>query len=201
MSNRSALALGALATLLLPLPCLAQAEAAKPAGDQQPAVEAKPAAAETQPATGETGTPLSDKEKSMLERIRKMKAPRWRAFGPCRYDWGSWRLSEGGVRSTAVECGDPPVKAAVAVHCDTLRITRRAGDQAWEPWRLPLAQGESDQIGGEDLMVASLCANLQPTPAAKPAEPATTAKPAVPPEPGVSKPKPAPATKPATPSP
>ncbi|MEB3265914.1 MAG: hypothetical protein VKN13_04795 [Cyanobacteriota bacterium] len=105
---------------------------------------------------------LGTKEKQVLERIRQLKVPRWRSYGVCRYDWSTWRLSGGGVRVTASECGDPAVASSVGVHCDTLRITRRQGDAAWEPWRLPYAANESSKTGGEDLMVAALCANVAP---------------------------------------
>jgi hypothetical protein len=151
---------------------------------------------------------LSDKEKELLERIRKMKAPRWRTFGNCRYDWSSWRLSEGGVRTTGTECGQPPVAGSVAVHCGTLKVALRAADGSWQPWRLPVTQEESPEGGGEDRMVASLCANIQPPPAAatpasgKPAssaKPASPAKPAAPGKPGAP-PQPA-GTQPASPAP
>lgn len=101
----------------------------------------------------------------MLERIRQLKAPRWRSFGACRYDWSGWRLSEAGVRATASECGEPAVASGIAVHCESLRVARRNGEGPWEPWRLPLANEESKSLGGEDRMVASLCANVT-TPAA-----------------------------------
>ncbi|MFY8149764.1 MAG: hypothetical protein ACOVNL_11205, partial [Prochlorococcaceae cyanobacterium] len=78
----------------------------------------------------------------------------------CRYDWSSWRLAEGNVRTTAFECGTPPVAGTVAVHCETLKLTRRVGEAAWEPWRLPFSRGESTTQGGEDEMLASLCANV-----------------------------------------
>jgi len=117
----------------------------------------------------------SNKEKELLERIRKLKAPRWRSFGSCRYDWSAWRLSEGDVRTTAVECGEPPVAASIAVHCPSLKLTRRTGAGPWEEWRLPLSVEESKPIGGEDRMTASLCANAKP--AVAPAATGSTAKP------------------------
>lgn len=106
----------------------------------------------------------------MLERIRQLKAPRWRSFGACRYDWSGWRLSEAGVRATASECGEPAVASGIAVHCESLRVARRNGEGPWEPWRLPLANEESKSLGGEDRMVASLCANVTaPSPSSSPA--------------------------------
>ena len=119
--------------------------------------------AQTIPPGGAPGPEgLSSKEQQVLERIRQMKTPPWRSFGPCRYDWGGWRLSDGGVRVTSFECGDPPQqRGSVAVHCETLRINRRVGEGAWEPWRLPYSRLESRGTGGEDLMVAALCANVR----------------------------------------
>jgi hypothetical protein len=135
---------------------------------------------------------MSPKEQEVLERIRQLKTPRWRSFGVCRYDWGAWRLSEGGVRFTAVECGDPPLKGSVAVHCDTLRINRRSTDGAWESWRLPQTAEESRLNGGEDLMVASLCANLRPSPpSARTAPSSAPPSLAKPPPPATPRPKPA----------
>jgi len=116
-----------------------------------------------------TTPPPSSKEQQVLERIRQMKTPRWRSFGVCRYDWGGWRMSEAGVRATASECGEPPATSSVAVHCDTLRVARRIGEAPWEPWRLPLSAEESKTLGGEDRMVASLCANVAPSAPAAPA--------------------------------
>ena len=148
--------------------------AAPPPLPSKPALKPEPAQA---PATGgspEAGVTPSSKEQEVLERIRKLKAPRWRSFGPCRYDWSAWRLSEGDVRSTAVECGEPPVTGSVAVHCPTLKLSRRSGSGAWEEWRLPLSVDESKVVGGEDRMVAMLCANARPSavvPAASPAKP------------------------------
>ncbi|MFO7628260.1 MAG: hypothetical protein R6W06_01840 [Prochlorococcaceae cyanobacterium] len=170
------LVLGLLPTLsLLPPTALAQTALAQ-APPPQLAVPSKPA--ESRPAEP------TAREKELLERIRQLKSPRWRAFGPCRYDWGGWRLLENGVRTTALECGEPVQKGMVAVHCDTLRMNRRFGEAAWEEWRLPRSQQDSPQQGSEDLMVASLCANARPLPpaaaapaakpAAKPAAPAKT---------------------------
>ena len=154
--------------------------AANPASGT-PATEAAPAASGTAPA-------VNAKEQQLLDRIRQLKAPRWRSYGVCRYDWSTWRLTEGGVRTTDSECGADNSRTVVAVHCDTLQVSRREGEGAWSPWRLPLSASESKTTGGEDLMVAALCANLKPAPegAAAPAPLKTV------PGPG------SPATKPAT---
>ena len=109
-----------------------------------------------------------------------MKVPRWRSYGLCRYDWSSWRLMDGAVRTTDVECGQDNVKAKVAVHCETLQVSRQEGEASWSAWRLPYGTNESKSSGGEDRMVASLCANIQP------GAPAATA------QPSQSKPNPAP---------
>lgn len=151
---------------------------------------------------------LTPREEQVLKRIQELKTSAWRSFGACRYDWANWRLSGGGVRVTLTECGDPPVRSGVAVHCDTLKVARRSGENSWEEWRLPLSIQESKDLGGEDRMVASLCANLTPTQAApkpaqsKPAESKPASKPA---GADTSKPSPRPAEsgsspKPATPA-
>jgi len=124
-----------------------------------PAMEVAAQAVPPGGAAGPEG--MSSKEQQVLDRIRQMKTPPWRSFGACRYDWGGWRLSDGGVRVTTFECGDPPQRGGVAVHCETLRINRRLGEGAWEPWRLPYSRLESRSSGGEDLMVAALCANVR----------------------------------------
>ena len=180
----------------------------EPTGSQ----EAAPATQAPAPAVDATG--LSEKEKALLQKINALKAPRWRAFGACRYDWAGWKLMADGVRTTAVQCG-PETEAAtvgsapaasVAVHCDTLKLSVRSGEQPWSSWRLPYATSESKERGGEDLMVASLCANAKPIPKPQPAPPPAVtpaAKPAVKPTATPASKKPtatpaqkAPATKP-----
>jgi hypothetical protein len=193
-------------------PVLAQQEGGG-AAQQQPAVQQQPAAQDTAPAAATTE--LTDKEKAVLQKIRALKAPRWRSFGSCRYDWSAWRLAPEAVRTTLRECGVPPVAEAVAVHCATFKVSARSGDQPWSSWRLPLATSESSSRGGEDLMVAALCANAQtpaepptvsapttakpsPTKPAATAKPTATAKPAAPARPAATAkpastaPKPAP---------
>ena len=162
-------------------PAAAQQAGASPAA-QQPVLDQQPAGNEARPAAD---TPaLTEKEKALLQKIRSLKAPRWRTFGSCRYDWTAWRLAPEAVRTTSRDCGVPPVSEAVAVHCATLKVSARSGEQPWSSWRLPLSTSESTSSGGEDLMVAALCANAQ-TPAEPPtistpkqSKPATTVKPA-----------------------
>jgi hypothetical protein len=137
-----------------------------------------------QPPGGDAATPAPGPgETQLLERIRQLKGEQWRTYGACRYAWARWRLGDNGVRLTDLQCGPEwAQKGTVAVHCDSLRINRKMGDAAWEAWRLPLAGSESSSSGGEDLMVAALCANLKPAapsaPAATPASPAPAAAPA-----------------------
>ena len=120
---------------------------------------------------------LSDKEKALLQKINALKTPRWRSFGNCRYDWAGWKLMGDGVRTTGVECGpetsQQAAKERVAVHCDSLKLSIRSGDQPWSVWRLPYATAESQDRGGEDRMVASLCANAKPIPKPQPSAPPT----------------------------
>lgn len=161
-----------LAATLLALPALA----ATPEGPKAPGADA---------AAPATGTPaVNPREQQLLERIQQLKGDQWRSFGACRYAWARWRMGDNGVRLTDVQCGPDGVqKGTVAVHCDSLRINRKMGEGDWETWRLPLAMKESTSSGGEDQMVAALCANIKP---------ATSATPA--PAPGTA---PTPATKPA----
>ena len=138
------------------------------------AAPATPAPAPSVDATG-----LSEKERALLQKINALKAPRWRAFGACRYDWAGWKLMADGVRTTAVQCGAETADntfagmpaSSVAVHCDTLKLSVRSGEQPWSSWRLPYATSESKERGGEDLMVASLCANAKPIPKPQPVPP------------------------------
>ena len=166
------------------------------------------AAAPTTTAPAVDATGLSEKEKALLQKINALKAPRWQAFGACRYDWAGWKLMADGVRTTSVKCGPETATtpdgsaatASVAVHCDTLKLSVRTGDQAWSGWRLPYAASESKERGGEDLMVASLCANAKPIPKPQPAPPPAVtpaAKPNPTPTPASKKPT---ATSPQKPS-
>ncbi|MCP9804412.1 hypothetical protein KBY75_12630 [Cyanobium sp. T1G-Tous] len=43
-------------------------------------------------AQAQIATEASTKEQAILDKIRQLKAPRWKNFGSCRYDWGAWRL-------------------------------------------------------------------------------------------------------------
>ena len=123
------------------------------------------------PAGEPSGTPAANsQEQQLLQRIQELKGEQWRSFGACRYAWARWRLVDNGVRLTELQCGaDGALKGTVAVHCEGLRINRKMAEGAWETWRFPLSTAESTSSGGEDRMVAALCANLKPAPAAAPA--------------------------------
>ena len=142
-----------LSLLLLPLPAVAQREP-----DPAPAAE--------------TVKPLSPKEQQLLDRIRKARDGDLRTFGTCSYRWDAWKLQAGAVRTTTYSCERSEiVNHTIGVSCDTLKINvyrpvtplgQKPERWDWIGWRLPAA-------GGEDLMVASLCANALPAPVAAPA--------------------------------
>jgi hypothetical protein len=149
----------------LPLGLLPRASAQVLPPAPAPASLVAPASAPAQPGLQPAVAPGAPdptaREKDLLERIRVLKTPRLRSYGTCRYDWGGWRLNEKGVRSTSSECGNPPIRGTVAVFCDTLQINRRVEEGPWEGWRLPYSVEESPTLGGEDRLVASLCANVR----------------------------------------
>ena len=180
------------------LPAMAQ----EPAASSPATTTAAPGAAT--PIAGDTSG-LSDKERALLQKLNALKTPRWRTFGPCQYDWSTWKLMPEGVRITSVQCGAATVadkekvapaatvSESVAVHCDSLKVSIKSADQPWTSWRLPYSATESTARGGEDLMVVALCANSKPIPkpqAATPPAVTPTAKP-------TAKPAAKPASKPA----
>ena len=203
--KRLSLILGSLpfiTSLCVAAGCLLPAVAQEPvASSPAPLIDA-PGAATTAsqgvetPAAGD-GTGLSDKEKALLRKINALKTPRWRQFGPCQYDWSAWKLLHDDLRITSVQCGvttsavkekaapSAAVVDSIAVHCDALELSIKSADQPWSSWRLPYSATESSARGGEDLMVAALCANSRPIPKTQPTTPPavtptakTTAKPA-----------------------
>lgn len=111
------------------------------------------AAAPAQPAM----PAITPAQQLLIDRIRSQRDGDPRRFGDCLYRWDSWKLSAKGVRTTAFSCGRET--RSVAVACESLKLTISALDGAWESWRLPTA-------GPEELMVATLCANATPAPAA-----------------------------------
>lgn len=134
-----------------------------------------PAAAQlTPPSAKPAETPAvkpTPAQQSVLDRIRKLRDGDNRRFGECSYRWDNWSLQANGLRTTTYSCeGSGVVDHTVGVNCGGLTINyykpvTPAGQTpekwAWGQWRLPSA-------GGEELMVASLCANTLPAPAPAP---------------------------------
>jgi len=133
---------------LLPLPALAQ-------------LEPDPAA--------EVVKPLSPKEQAVLDRIRKAREGDLRSFGTCSYRWDAWKLQAGGVRTTTYSCQRSEIlDHTIGVSCSALKLSfyrpvtplgQTPERWAWSTWRLP-------EAGGEEQMVAALCANALPAPVA-----------------------------------
>lgn len=175
-----------LTALVVPAAATAQAEPPSPASAPATTAPAAPAApALTPPAPGAspvspanaTPTPA---QQAVLEKIRRLRDGNQRRFGSCSYRWDSWKLHADGTRTTTYSCeGTPIVDRTIGVNCSKLQINSydplpaasgKGEGWAWGSWRLP-------QPGGEEQMVATLCANALPPP---PTAPATTA-PAQPP--------------------
>jgi hypothetical protein len=174
-----------LAGLLLPAAAFAQAEATSAAPTPAEATPvapatttpAAPAHGGTQPAPVATPTPA---QQAVLERIRWLRDGEPRRFGSCRYRWDRWRLQPDGSRTTSYSCeGGKIVDRTIGVHCGRLQINSyepvaaangKGETWAWGSWRLP-------QAGGEEQMVATLCANALPIPAAAPAAGTSADKP------------------------
>ena len=120
------------------------------------------------------GTPA---QRALLERIRKERDGDLRTFDQCRYRWDTWKLQAGGVRTTTYSCQRSEIlDHTIGVSCDTLKLNvyrpvtplgQTPERWAWSAWRLP-------EAGGEEQMVASLCANALPAPAKPAAKPAMT---------------------------
>ena len=138
-----------LAVVLAPLPAMAQLEP-----DPAPAAEAV--------------KPLSPKEQAVLDRIRKERDGDLRTFGTCSYRWDAWKLQAGGVRTTTYSCQRSEIlDHTIGVSCSALKLStyrpvtplgQTPERWAWSTWRLP-------EAGGEEQMVAALCANALPAPA------------------------------------
>ena len=122
------------------------------------------------------GTPA---QQAVLERIRKARDGDLRTFGTCSYRWATWKLQAGGVRTTTYSCERSEIlDHTIGVSCGKLKLSvyrpvtplgQTPEQWAWSAWRLP-------EAGGEEQMVATLCANAMPAPA--PAKP--EAKPTAP---------------------
>ena len=193
----------AAAALLLPGMALAQTEPSNPtpevppaSGSQTPvptpAAPAQPAGVIAPPG----GAGPTSAQQAVLDRIRRLRDGDQRRFGSCSYRWDRWKLQPDGSRTTSYSCeGSPPiVNHTIGVNCSKLQINsfnpgaERSGSNergAWGSWRLPAP-------GGEEQMVATLCANALPLPAPPPATtaPPATTTPAGKPQPAAATPSP-----------
>lgn len=170
------------AALLHPGLALAQSEPGSPAPTITPAAgggtPAPSPAVQAQPSGG-TAAPPSGKptsaQQAVLDRIRRMRDGDQRRFGACSYRWDRWKLQPDGSRTTSYSCeGSQIVDHTIGVNCSKLQINSyspvppsnakgeaKGETWAWGTWRLP-------KPGGEEQMVATLCANALPIPAAAP---------------------------------
>lgn len=181
-SNRTAALL--LQGLLVAATASAQAEPTAPDGAPATAAPAAPAAMTVTPtlppASGSTA-PSSARptpaQQAVLDQIRRLRDGDQRRFGSCSYRWDRWKLHADGTRTTSYSCeGGSIVDRTIGVNCSKLQINsydpvrQSAGNGdnktdnkpngwAWGTWRLP-------QAGGEEQMVATLCANALPIPPA-----------------------------------
>lgn len=162
--------------LLLPGTALAQTEPSNATPTVPPAAGGETPvltpAAPAQPASGgapPSGTKPTPAQQAVLDRIRRLRDGDQRRFGTCSYRWDRWKLQPDGSRTTSYSCeGNPPIaNHTIGVNCSKLQINsfnpsaERSGSSergAWGSWRLPAP-------GGEEQMVATLCANALPLPA------------------------------------
>ena len=197
--------------LLLPGTALAQTEPSNATPTVPPAAGSETPvptpAAPAQPA-GVNAPPSSAKptsaQQAVLDRIRRLRDGDQRRFGTCSYRWDRWKLQPDGSRTTSYSCeGSPPiVNHTIGVNCSKLQINSfnpnadRSGSSergAWGSWRLPAP-------GGEEQMVATLCANALPLPAPASGTTGTSTAPtgaATAPRPGTAAPTSAPPAAPA----
>ncbi len=108
-------------------------------------------------------------QQAVLDRIRRLRDGDQRRFGPCSYRWDRWKLLADGSRTTTYSCESTQiVDRTIGVNCSKLQINSydpvpqangKGEAWAWGTWRLP-------QAGGEEQMVATLCANALPAPPA-----------------------------------
>ena len=127
---------------------------------------------EPDPAPVEAVKPLSPKEQQLLDRIRKARDGDLRTYGQCSYRWDTWKLQTGGVRTTTYSCQRSEIlDHTIGVSCGKLKLSvyrpvtplgQTPEQWAWSAWRLP-------EAGGEEQMVAALCANAMPAPVPAPA--------------------------------
>ncbi|MFM7087331.1 MAG: hypothetical protein ACKOXO_10140 [Cyanobium sp.] len=170
----------ALAAPPAPTPAPTPAPPAQTVAPSEAEPTAEPAAAPVPPPADPAAarsTP-NKAEQSVLERIRRLRDGDSRRYGNCSYRWDRWKLLKDGTRTTQTSCGEarpeggqavPAVTSdqqLVGVNCAKLQInttSRMAATEeqperwVWGRWRLPAA-------GGEEQMVAALCANALPVP-------------------------------------
>jgi hypothetical protein len=174
----------AAAALLHPGLALAQTEPGSPTPTMTPAAgggtPAPSPAVQTQPSSNMVAPPSgkpTSAQQAVLDRIRRLRDGDLRRFGNCSYRWDRWKLHADGTRTTSYSCeGGSIVDRTIGVNCSKLQINsydpvrQSAGNGdnktdnkpdgwAWGTWRLP-------QAGGEEQMVATLCANALPIPPA-----------------------------------
>ena len=103
--------------------------------------------------------PVKNRQQEILEKImQQAPAAAERSFGDCTYQWGQWKLSSDGVRTTLRSCKGESVQTPVyiAVSCPLLQVNVSEAGK-WNGWRSPIAKGAKP---GEAMMVATLCANV-----------------------------------------
>lgn len=134
-----------------------------------PAAPAQPASDSAAPGAGKP----TAAQQAVLDRIRRLRDGEPRRFGSCSYRWDRWKLQPDGSRTTTYSCEGttPIVNHTIGVNCSKLQINSfnpslersDSGERGgWGRWRLP-------EPGGEEQMVATLCANALPVPAGAPA--------------------------------
>ena len=102
--------------------------------------------------------PRSAREQALLDQIRSAPTGGWRRYGKCSYEWNAWKMVGNGTRTTAADCGGTANRWIVGVNCERLTVNTYRSDTGWQGWEAP-AEPESYR-GGEDEMVAALCANI-----------------------------------------
>lgn len=166
-------------TVVLPV-LLVEASARPDAGSPEPLTPTptpKPTPTPTAAPVSAPATPTarpSAAQQAVLDRIRRLRDGDSRTFGTCSYRWDRWKLQADGTRTTTYSCERPViVDRTIGVNCSKLQINSynpapdpsgKGEAWAWGTWRLP-------EAGGEEAMVATLCANVLPPPAGAPAGP------------------------------
>jgi len=99
---------------------------------------------------------VTPKQQEILNRI--YNAPdnvvNKRMFGACSYDWSNWKMING-LRVTNRSC-DGMTQEPIYVSCEVLKTNTLVKDK-WQGWISPASKQARK---GEDLMVATLCANV-----------------------------------------